>query len=278
MRTSHADQEGRFLFRGSAFAIGGYMTRPYSEIIETQASSVLPMVGGGCEANVEDYNYRDLVSFSSAHSKVLGNVDVTPDGRRIYNTLATVTVENLNIADLITADRVVARLVSEKEAGQPELPMLPVGSYISNLQIAGFSVDLPPLLPIFEAPTSKEMSRALTGKGMSFRDFEEKLELFQLSEKKETSSGHHFDDHRVLTSVYGRPKRLPPGCLQGHTTGDRKLYPWGIHIGGFGSVYFGEMFISRDSRRLSMIRLDLGSPEEGEILIVSTTGNGTTYP
>ncbi len=275
MNSLRSDLKERFFYRGNAFAIGGYMNRPHKEIIETQASSVLPNIGGGTRAEVADYRYRDLISFSSARSKTLGNMEER-DGERIYNTLSTVTVENLNIADLITADRVVGRLVSERHEGQKELPMLPVGSYISNLRIAGEPVELPTHTVLFRAATVQEISEqrdngALDGMGGA-------LDIPRLEGVDPMGGGRRFEDHQVLTSLYSLPRRLPSGSQSGKTHMGEPLYPWGIHIRGFGTVYFGEFMITRYSRRLTMIRLDLGSPEDGEVSIVSTDGNGCTYP
>ena len=275
MMSLQSDLEERFLYRGNAFAIGGYMTRPYAETIETEASSILSMVGGSAQASVEDYRYRDLISFRSAHSKVVGNVDIV-DGRRVYNTLATVSLEDLNIADLITADRVVARLVSEKPEGEPELPMLPVGSYITNLRIAGQPIRLREQEPIFDAPTLHHLAeRGETGlQGITG----ETLKVPHLPPSHVEGEGRHYEDHRVLTSLYRLPTDLPSGCSTGKTPDGAAIYPWGIHIQGFGTVYFGEMLITRFSRRLNMIRLKMGSPEEGEVILIGTEGNGTTYP
>ncbi len=281
MTSLRSDFRERFFYRGNAFAIGGYMNRPYKEIIETQASSVLPNIGGGAQAEVSDYRYRDLISFSSARSKVLGNVDER-DGERIYNTLSTVTVENLNVADVVTADRVVARMVSERHEGQAELPMLPIGSYFSNLKIAGVPVELPTHDWLFKAATLQDISKHQ--ETLANRDHQSldgmggPLKVPHLEGFDADGGNRSFEDHQVLTSLYSLPRRLPAGTQSGKTHRGEPLYPWGIHIEGFGTVYLGELMITRYSRRLTMIRLDMGSPEEGEASIVSTDGNGCTYP
>lgn len=281
MKSLRSDFEEKFFYRGSAFAIGGYMNRPYQEIIETQASSVLPNIGGGAEAEVSDYRYRDLISFSSARSKVLGNVDES-DGGRTYNTLSTVTVENLNVADMVTADRVVARMVSERREGQPELPMLPIGSYFSNLRIAGVPIELITHEWLFGAATLQDINKQQHT--VSHRDHQSSdgmggpLKVPHLEGIHTDGGNRTFEDHQVMTSLYSLPRRLPAGTQSGKTQRGEPIYPWGIHIPGFGTVYLGELMITRFSRRLTMIRLDLGSPEDGEVSIVSTDGNGSTYP
>lgn len=265
------DQDSRFLFRANAYLVGGYMARPYLETLETQGACVLPMVGGGGGAKVDEYAYRDLISFRRGESKVLGNVDHAY-GKRVFNTLATASIEDLNIAGLITADRVVARLVSERSEAEDELPMLPVGSYIENLRIAGRPVELPPHDLLFNTRFMKDLD---VPRGSDLVDSTgDRLTVPRLDSKPLGNDRLLFQDTRVLTSLFSPPGDLPPGSR----VGGSGVYPWGIKIPGFGTVYFGEYLVSRFARRLTMVRVKMGSPEEGEVQLVSTEGNGCTYP
>jgi len=51
-----------------------------------------------------------------------------------------------------------------------------------------------------------------------------------------------------------------------------------ITIPEFGSVYLGEMFASPNEKRLSMMRVMLGSPEGGEVEVAGGDSNGHTFP
>jgi hypothetical protein len=51
-----------------------------------------------------------------------------------------------------------------------------------------------------------------------------------------------------------------------------------IQIDGFGTIYLGEVHIKQDARRISMMRLELGSPVGGSVTICGGDGNGSTYP
>jgi len=46
----------------------------------------------------------------------------------------------------------------------------------------------------------------------------------------------------------------------------------------FGKIYFGEMFIKGDSRRLTMVRFQLGSPDGGEVAAAEGETNPSTWP
>ncbi len=51
-----------------------------------------------------------------------------------------------------------------------------------------------------------------------------------------------------------------------------------VHVPDFGKIYFGEMFIKGDSRRLTMVRFQLGSPDGGEVAAAEGETNGDPWP
>lgn len=246
--------EKRFLYRSSAVALGGRITRPFCEVIESQAATVLPIAGGHGNARVDGFRYRDLVSFRTAYSTVSGNPSGT-EAKPIYNSLATVTIEGLNVMNVVTADAVVARLVSQHE-DEDELPLHPVGSYFVNLRIAGVRVDLRPHDGLFACRTLADVAKAC-GKGGPVALDGTPLKVDPASSKS------------VLTSLFDRPA-LPSGCA----TKDG----WGIHLPGFGDIYLGEYLLGRSTRRLTMLRIEMGSPVRGFLAFADTEGNGSTYP
>src|SRR5262249_6142280 len=124
-----------FFFHGAALALGGQITRPFSELIENQAATSLPTVGGYGAARVEKFRYRDLISIERAVSVVTGS---SRDG--VHDALAMVTIEGLNVMNIVTADKVVARLTST-HGGGGEVSLLPIGSYFENLRIAGVPIN-----------------------------------------------------------------------------------------------------------------------------------------
>lgn len=260
----------RFLYHGSALAAGGTITRPYCENFESQAASVLPMVGGTGSAQVGAFTYRDVISFDGGWSQVAGNESGSEDAP-VYNTLATAAVEGLNISGLLTADRVLARLVSEKPAEAPEVPIQPVGSSFTNLCVAGQPVHLEPNRSLFDCRTLPELKREGGDDLPSVSGG--KLLLPEYWQDGEAVKGEPdtFRDHRSMTSLFRLPDHLPPGCERGDT-------PWSIRVPGFGTFYFGEILLSRYARRLTMLRVKMGSPVAGEVNFAYSEGNGTTYP
>jgi hypothetical protein len=259
--------EERFLHHANAVAFAGSIRRPFNEIIESQASSVLSINGGFGSARVENFRFRELASFRSASSTVAGNVSKSDGGNDVENGLATATVEGLNIGGVVTADVVVGRLVS-RHAGRPDaLPMLPVGSYFTNLRIAGFRIDPQPHDILFQSATLGEMDDACKKKPRRL-PVDSGGQPIEIDHPTKPGS----PEPRVLTSLFERPSTLPPGCFA------KERHGWGIVVPGFGTVFLGEFLITRSSRRLTMIRVEMGSPVEGEFVSNVLEGNGSTYP
>jgi hypothetical protein len=224
----------RFLYNASALALGGRMTRPFAEVIEAQAATMLPVTGGYGSARVDKFCYRDLISFESAYSTVVGNEG--DDGT--VNTLATVTIEGLNLMGVITADLVVGRLVSAYTGGD-ELPAHPGGSHFVNLRVGGVEVRANPR-----------------------QDF---LTCHRLSDVKKAHEAAVLKDGSILSTVFEGQ-----GC--------KGSVPSGIEVPDFGRVYLAEYHAAPRSRRLTMIRVEMGSPIRGVLALGDMGGNGSTYP
>ena len=133
--------ERTFLYHALASGVSGRITAPFQDLIEVQAASALPPTGGYSASRVENFRYKEILSFRSATTLTIGTFS---DTKGKYNTLATVTIEGLNVLGAITADRIVARLASSQpeEGGPPEVSI--VGSHYQNLQVAGCPLDVQP--------------------------------------------------------------------------------------------------------------------------------------
>jgi hypothetical protein len=133
--------ERSFLYHALAAGVSGRITVPFQDLIEVQGSSALPITGGYSGSRVENFSYKEILSFSLVTTLTIGSFS---ESQREYNTLATVTVEGLNILDTITADRIVARLASSQpeKGGRPEVTI--VGTHFENLQVAGYLLDAQP--------------------------------------------------------------------------------------------------------------------------------------
>src|SRR5262249_4360810 len=266
----------RFVYHSNAVAFGGRIKRPSCEIIDAMGSAVLPFGGGRAEARVENFRWRD-VSYRSSHTVVVGSESQREDGVTIQNSLASTTIEGLNIMGVVTADLVVGRLASEYPSDTEELPILPVGSYFVNLRVAGVPVELTPHAPLFQCATLAEIEKGYQGMDTPFVGPDGPASHFKgfLGPRNPPAAGSPlapYQDYRVLTSLFDEP------ALRGASfcrTGKGGCH---ITVPHFGTVFFGELLLTRYTRRLTMLRVEMGSPIEGTLEADVLEGNGHPVP
>jgi hypothetical protein len=148
--------EKTFLYHALATGVSGQITQPFQHLIEVQAPTALPHTGGYSASRVEGFRFEHIISFTSASSVSTGS-----ESANSYNTLATATIEGLNILNVVTADRVVARLASfcTKDKGARTTTF--AGSHIVNLRIGGFPVEV--ILDPARLKTAQRTERAQFG-------------------------------------------------------------------------------------------------------------------
>ncbi len=228
-----------YLYHAHGSALGGYITRPFCEAIEPVASLSLPVSGGYGSIQVSDYHYRKIITIKHAQTQVSGTQ--AKDGS--YNTLITTTLEGVNVADMIHADRIVARITTHHDGGDGETSVVTAGSEFYKLRIAGEDVKF----ELDHAPT----------KYATFAEYKKNVKGFQESKGMIRCSLVRNLGHSFATK-----------------TGDQEV----IRIPHFGTIYIGEVYMKESQRQLTMLRLELGSPVGGAVALGGGQGNGTTYP
>src|SRR5438105_1295387 len=152
-----------FHYHACAHAFSGQFTRPFHDLIEVQAATALPITGGHGHSRVENFHFREFVSFKKGYTHVSGAHQADDNSN---NTLVTATLEALNVLDILTADRIVSRLYSKHLHRAPEGNISMVGSKFENLMIAGcpvhveFDFDIFEKIRTYEAPTSAFQNEA----------------------------------------------------------------------------------------------------------------------
>ncbi len=289
-----------FHYHASAHALSGQFWRPFQRVIEVQAPTTLPSIGGVGKSRVDNFRLDDLVSFKAGYTHVLGSKKEEFDDqgklkKTLYTTQVTSTVEGLNILDVVTADRVVARLTSSHDLSDGEAHIHLVGSKFENLRIAGCEVEVKlrhdllqpldgsPPLETFEAVT-KEFA-----KGGEFRKMAEdtlKARLYPEPEvPKDAELPKELELHGVLLcSIVKEVEFKYSGADENQ---QRKRYPCpGVerhgrhmfHVLDFGSVFLAEVQFEYGRKSLTMLRLELGSPNGAAMTIVQADSNGRPYP
>jgi hypothetical protein len=226
-----------FFYHANAVAVGGVIFRPTPEIIEAQAQVSLPITGGYGASRVGQFRHREFVSFESAHSFVAGSES---EDRTHFNSLATTVTEGFSMLRVLTARRIVARVSSmhlNDPDAEPEITV--VGSHFEALQIAGFPVEFD-FQPAFHGHNT-------------FDDLKDKLGI---SERK----GY------VLSSIITNVRCKAPGV---EVVGQHTLF-----LKQFGLIHIGEVLITRHSRRVAMLRLEMGCPLESNCSANIAEGDG----
>jgi len=262
---------GRFRFKGTAIGASGYISVPFNEVIEVQAASALSEIGGHGSARSVDFRHREMVRFDLAYSEVVGSTCNCNenDGKPVFSTRVRAAVEGLNIMDMVTADRIVAHLVSTFEAegpGEPSVRLL--GSRFENLRIAGIPVKVIPAVDVLDKHNTYTSFREAYGHADSVRDlfgdaaFRERFH--EAPPKVAQWFSHPVAAQSELPAINGISTVSLVRRLEPESGG---LDCWGhvIHVPGFGTVRLGEVNISTRSRSVTMLGIDSHCPVIGKI-------------
>jgi hypothetical protein len=265
---------GRFRFKGNAIAAGGYISAPFHEIIEIQAASALPEIGGYGSATSVDFRYREILRFRRANSEVVGSKCACDHGEPHFATRVKATIEGLNIMDMVTADCVVANLAAQYDPGAPgESSVRLVGSCFENLRIAGIPVKVRQAVNVldrFDTYTRLRKAYGTADAGV--------LELFGDAALR----GRFHQAPAKVAQWFSHPvaaaAEMPAANGVSYVSLVSNLEPegggfdcWGhvIHVPGFGSIALGEVSISPTSRSVTMIQIDLDCPFTARMMFCS---------
>ncbi len=251
----------RFLYHAEAVAASGYLTLPIHEAMEIQASIALPVIGGHGSAHAENFRHRNYFSFHRAESHVVGSFS---EKDKAHGTLATTTIEGLNIMDVVTCDRIVARITTKHPDQDDDSSFIPLGSRFENLRIAGHPIKVDLATDLFaEHHTWNRLNQAHAANPKV------RAEINRLSLIQREDGGFPEKKGMMACTLVRNLDDLPPGLSRnGH----------GIYVHHFGTVYLGEYFVTSSYHRLLMLHVDLGCSVEGCYGAGGAGGNGDPPP
>lgn len=277
-----------FHYHASAHALSGELTRPVQRVIEVQAGISLPSVGGVGSSHVDNFRVDEVVSFKRGYSHVAGSVK-EENNKKTHTTHATATVEGLNILDVVAADRIVARLSSSFEEPPPEKPgplegkVLLVGSKFENLTIAGYQVDveLDHELLSLELGTFAAVRDNFRARGSKLREIADKT--LKARGVNRALPEVVAPEGPLLCSIVKEVHFKEPGfCKPQEDKNKKKFIPPGVepigphayHVVDFGDIFLAEVLCQHGRKTLTMLRVELGSPNGGGFIVVEADSNG----
>ena len=272
-----------FSYKATAAAFGGQMELPFADLLEVQASTVLPPSGGRGSARAENFRYGQvenaryvhIASFGAAQSEVLGaQRQMDRGGNKVtqFETLATVTVTDLRIGDpashVITASKIVGQLTSSRTSDE-DTPLQHVESRIEGLQIDGQDVKLDLHDGLLKSTTFASLVEQMY-QGFRPPVLDHKGEPLKWTPPAGWKKGDPHPDVILRTSVFREPPsvKAPLTALRG-----------GCRIqAGKWTITLGELEITPHSRRLTMVRVQMEPNQKGTVVAAVVEGDGRPPP
>jgi hypothetical protein len=273
-------------YYAEAYALQGDLRLPLTTPIRPQAYvKIHDEPGGYLSERAIDYRLEGIVSFKRAYTQAAGNRGLK-EGHG-WVTLATSVIEDFNILDVVTADRIVAQISTEYPlvGYVPEVTFL--GTRFEGLKIAGHPVSVDLDLNFFG---DKPLNDATYSSDMGFRGR-------IAAQRDKILAGSD-----VSEEIRKRYNRLPPKAtpvetiecsLAQHVHG---AYPGRTHghvidIPHFGKVYLAVVRLEQSvyqttvpgdhpktTIELTMIEAKMGCISDGQVVGGSGKSNGTTVP
>jgi hypothetical protein len=280
------DRRRRFIFRGNAAAIGGRIVHPENVILDSPVSCSLTVAGGRTGATGEKLQFGTSVSVDRAEVSAVGLFDdvaqhLALTHREITADAATTTTQvfadvqgvQVGVNPILRVRHLRGAIEghSPRGSGAPAIPVL-TGIVIEGVEIGGCALKVTPVSSFFQEHDThaKVLSAADDPDGHPGA-------LHHLLLRSEIHGAAVPAKGRLIESggiIYGTvvakvewadPKNEYPGSkITDHT----------VRVPGFGKLVFGEILITDVSRRLTMLRLELGSPEQGDVALAEVETNG----
>jgi len=270
-------------YHAEATALEGELRLPIMQPIERQAFAKVHEDGGYLSQHAEPFRVEGIVSYRAAHTQVSGHEEEKHG--QPFVTLSTTVVEDLNILNVVTADRVVGQVSTEhpREGYVPTITFL--GTQFVNLRIAGHPVEVELDWDILrDHPGGKT---PVTKHDGFLKCIEERLGIIrthkdapQEAKERYAQNTSRIDDGEktefsLVKSIKGYP--FPEKCF-GHV----------IDIPHFGKVYLAMVTIEHTEPKdgvyqqtvveLKMVDAQMGCIASGSVQCGVGKTNGTTVP
>jgi hypothetical protein len=272
----NASQKKAFYYHADANALGGSLDYPVQQAISVASSVSLAPAGGSNGMQIGAFQSQGGVSLKSAQVSVSG---IEHEGSG-WRTVATAIIEGLNILEVVTADRLVAQISVLHPKDESASLVSLNGTKFENLRLNGELVQ-----PVIDR-------RLLTGKpaddgtpatplgGIPFIDvlWVAEEQYFALKRSGVEKLGARFDYSNPAEDLLRKGNSLCSLVQTVEVKAPARSYCHIINVPDFGNIFLGEITVSRFSAQLTMLRVEMGSANQGTVSGGTVCSNGRTMP
>jgi len=321
MERSKMPETTSHYFHAEAHALTGKLKLPFPQDIKKQAFVKLEgqLADLPDEARAQrnyfsqhakNFRLEGIISYSSAHTQVAGHASDKHEGGSV--TLSTSVVEDLNVLNVVTADRVVAQISTTHIPGESAPHVTFLGTHFENLRIARHRAEPYLKLDLTGARAQGEKAMPVDQGTDLIKAIEAQYKRLKAALAGEDRQKMRLQDTDALLAKKYYGFNLDSAAIQSQATEARqkdskwdgvtcslvehveikdisvkgsngqsiqipppaKSFGHVIHIPDFGNIFLAELSVSHNSYRLTMIRLDMGCLAAGSSTIASCTVNG----
>jgi hypothetical protein len=270
-----------FYFHADANSLGGYLENPFRPI-PSQASVSLPGVGGYASTRTSEFKYEDVISCRSTYTHVEGR-PVKTNGP--WKARVTAVAEGINILNVLTADRAVARVFVEhpEDGGPPKVSF--AGSQIHGLRFRDKEVELSlnsTVLPAHHRGGDVYNEDESCSAGIEWPA------LWSVAEQQSAALRDKPGAPQWAIDRYGwRAGKQPIDGVScaicslvdriGPADGAQS-YGHFLEVPDIGRFFFAEAMIMPQSIQLTMVRAELGCTTNGAASVATSRTNGSSFP
>ena len=277
-----ASHKGVMYYHADACPVGGYVTQPFESVLKTEASVSLSPTGGHAAARAEKFHFDTNIFSGPVYSQATGGVHKSTGN---WTTVVTAVVENLNVYEVVTADKIVSQISVEHRRDSIHPGVSFVGSQFENLRINGKPVHAAidhALLPGKPGTGTAQVMRFPSAAWPEETGFvgrvEAKNRLITTHEKAPDWVKRRY---KWMESAHERAQRGFAICsLVEEVKGTESDSTFGhvVHVPGFGNIFLAELIVDHRAFHLTMLRIEMGCLADGNISVASTHSNGSTTP
>jgi hypothetical protein len=276
--------ETEHFYDAEAYVFSTELEEPIRRTIDKQAFVELPESGGYRFERAEPLRVEGIVSHRGGYTQVAGH---RGSHGHDANTLATAALEGVNVLDVLTADRVVAQIITEHPLNGHVPSVSFLGTRFENLRIGGEKIELEPHLEIL-APQSDGDQSYFSDGGVFSRIAHQYANIKRMAGLPKWAS----DQFNWDPAEAQRQNEMNCSLVNSVSGSPGKTFGHVIELPHFGKIFLGELTVKREpandgprlelSRpeeykyrfQLTMIRLELGSPARGRMRIIKCDSNG----